>query len=122
VEGPLSTIYGSNATGGLINIITKTTPNKSITLQSEHQIESIGTLSNQVRVGFKAGNFGGTAYGRLFSYDQFPSDSLRILDEVVLADGSQIMQARYPWNPKEQKSAGGDLGYYFDDENSVRLK
>src|SRR5699024_3265320 len=42
VEGALSTIYGSNASGGVINIITKKSIEKNISINMEGHIENVG--------------------------------------------------------------------------------
>lgn len=53
VEGPLSVVYGSDAMAGVINIITRTAPEKSLTVQARLQEESVGS---EYAVGKGSGN------------------------------------------------------------------
>lgn len=122
VEGPLSAIYGNNAAGGVINIITKRSQLKTFEFSGEHQLESIGNRNNQLRFGFQKDKFFLAGYGRLFSYDQFPMDSLRLTERITLDNNQSIMQFKYPWNPKEQYSYGANASYSFNDDNRITLK
>jgi outer membrane receptor for ferrienterochelin and colicins len=122
VEGPLSNIYGSNAAGGVINIITKKSQINKFRLSSDHQWESIGIWNNQLTIGGQFGKFLVSGYGRYFTYDQYPTDSLRLFEDVELEDGSTISQPKYPWNPKEQYGFGGQLRYNINNDNSIIFK
>lgn len=113
VEGPLSNIYGSNAAAGVINIITEKTQLKKFRLGSQHQIESVGIKNHQATMGYKWGKLALNVNGRYFKYDQFPSDSLRIL-----VDGSP----KFPFNPKVQRSFGSQLRYDFKDDHNLVVK
>lgn len=99
VEGPMSTVYGSNALAGVINIITRTADNQGWRAGVNTYYESAGVYNGDFR--FSAGKkkyFFGLSGGRRF-FDGFSvNDSLR----------SQL------WKPKEQYN--GDLlyGYRFN--------
>ncbi|GLR16933.1 TonB-dependent receptor plug domain-containing protein [Portibacter lacus] len=113
VEGPLSNIYGSNAAGGVINIITKKSQLNTFALSVESQLESIGIQNHIANVGYKVGKLNLKAFGRFYKYDQFPSDSLRLYDEGV---------PRYPFNPKVQNGYGGLVRYDFNEEHNLVFK
>ncbi|TDH26112.1 TonB-dependent receptor [Segetibacter sp. 3557_3] len=55
VKGPASTLYGSEAVGGLINIITKE-PASAARLRVDFSGTSIGEYNTDVSTGFKVGN------------------------------------------------------------------
>jgi outer membrane receptor for ferrienterochelin and colicins len=48
VDGPLSTIYGTNATGGVINLITKTGSKYKSNISGAINAESIGSINSNV--------------------------------------------------------------------------
>lgn len=61
IEGPTSVYYGTDAMGGVINIITKKQPRKPLEAQFQTYYESIGALNLSGVTGLKRGN----TYGRL---------------------------------------------------------
>ncbi len=88
IEGSTSTIYGSNAMGGVINIITKKTQNHNVEGSARFYYETVGTYNVDARVGWQfKKNFLQISGGRYF-FDGFnTSDSLK---RFML------------WKPKEQ--------------------
>jgi outer membrane receptor for ferrienterochelin and colicins len=122
VQGPLSNIYGSNAAGGVINIITKKSQINTLSGQLGTQLESIGQQNHQGNIGYKIGRLTANAHGRYFHYNQYPQDSLRIIDKITLSDGNIITRSRYPFNPKMQSGIGGFLRYDITDESHLMLK
>lgn len=122
VEGPLSNIYGSNAAGGVINIITRQSQLKTWSINASTQLESIGTQNHQASVGFSKGKFRAEVSGRYFEYDQFAEDSMRLRETVTLPDGRSFLEAKYPWNPKVQHSLGASLKYKIDDNNTIMAR
>ncbi len=121
IQGPLSVIYGNNAAGGVINVITKKLQRKSFEILSDHQYESIGILQNQLRIGFADKAFHGSIYGRIFDYDQYPIDSLRIFDRIEQDNGTFLTLNRYPWNPKQQYSGGTYLAYQLSQDDLISV-
>jgi len=95
IEGSTSTIYGSNAMGGVINIITKKTQNHNIEGNTKFYYETVGTYNVDARVGWQfKRNFLQVSGGRYFFDGYNTSDSIK----------------RYKlWKPKEQYF--GELQY-----------
>lgn len=122
IEGPLSTIYGNNAAGGVINIITSNSQKKQFNLSGSSQLESIGAQNHLLNVGFQTKKWYADLRGRLFKYDKYPVDSLRLTEKYSLPDGTVNTRSKYPWNPKTQMSGGGTLKYHLDSENSLMVK
>lgn len=122
VQGPLSYLYGSNAAGGVINIITKSSQVDPWKMNIMAQAESIKQNTLQANVGYQKEKWTVGAYGRLFEYKQYPVDSLRLLEEVLLADSSTILRDKYPYKPKKQKNIGGHIRYDINEENHIVAK
>jgi len=96
VDGPLSTIYGTNATGGVINLITKTGTNYESNIKANIYAETVGVLNanayyntsvkgHRVSLGIHRNVFLG--------WDQY-ADSLKNAVKPIWRDVA--------WNPKEQ--------------------
>ena len=119
IEGAVSNIYGNNAGGGAINIITKKNQSETIKVNVESQIESIGQQNVQSTIGLKKNRFTGNIHSRYFNYSQFPIDSLRLVQRT---SESEVLQSRYPFNPKEQWGLGGFIRYDFDAEHFLLVK
>lgn len=122
VEGPLSNIYGNNAAGGVINIITRRNRSNGINVNLESQVESIGQQNHQAGLGYAWKDWTFETHGRYFEYDQFPTDSLRLTSKRELDDGTSITETRFPFNPKTQKSGGASLRYDLDENGHFLAK
>jgi len=95
IEGSTSTIYGSNAMGGVINIITKKTQNHTLEGNAKFYYETVGTYNFDARVGWQfKKNFLQVSGGRYF-FDGFNTNDS--MGRVKL------------WKPKEQYF--GELQY-----------
>lgn len=96
VEGPMSVIYGSNALGGVINIITKQNKYASIKAGADLYYENVGVYNANGRFNWKKNknavdlNFGRNFFGG-FALD--PN------------------ARRQDWKPKEQYNAGAQYAY-----------
>lgn len=112
VKGPMSVLYGSDALGGVINLITKSNKEEQWNGNATGYYESVGNYNTDISIGkgFKNSSLYFNA-GRNFFDGWSPNDSLR----------SQ------QWNPKEQyfanlkynKTVNGykmSLQYNFNDE------
>ena len=55
IEGPMSVLFGSNALGGTINIITKKNPTKAIDFQLNNYLETVGNANFGAALGLKNG-------------------------------------------------------------------
>lgn len=122
IEGPLSTIYGNNAAGGVINIITNQSQAKKWSLNAGSQIESIGSQNYLLDLGHQNKKWYLSAHGRYFKYDKYSIDSLRVIEKLTASDGTISTRSKYPWNPKIQQGIGGTVKYRLDPENSISLK
>lgn len=98
IEGPVSVLYGTNALGGVINIITKTDQKDKVQVGLNGYYESAGTYNFDAMAGFsKKRHYVGLSGGRYF-FDGFSTDnSFRDV----------------PWNPKEQYFGALKYGYRF---------
>lgn len=96
VEGPMSVIYGSNALGGVINIITKQNKYANLKAGADLYYESVGVYNANGRFNWKKNNSAfDVNLGRNF-FQGFAVDSdARRLD----------------WKPKEQYNAGTRYSY-----------
>jgi outer membrane receptor for ferrienterochelin and colicins len=122
VEGALSNIYGSNAAGGVINIITKRGQSSAWNGELRSQLESVGQQNYEASFGYRFRKWTANIHGRYFDYQQYPVDSLRLTDLVSFPDGTNFTRTRYPLNPKTQWSYGTFLRYQLDDESSIIAK
>lgn len=96
VDGPLSTIYGTNATGGVINLITKTGTNYESNIQGNVYAESVGVSNanayyNTSHKGHRVSL--GLHRNVFLGWDPY-SDSLKKAIKPIWRDVA--------WNPKEQ--------------------
>jgi len=87
LEGPSSVAYGTNALGGTINIITKKTQKKKISLGINTYYETIGQYNVSAKIGYKyKHNFFKISFGRNFFNGFSYTDTSRLKD----------------WKPREQ--------------------
>jgi outer membrane receptor for ferrienterochelin and colicins len=105
VQGALSSFYGSNASGGVINLITKKTQARPIELNVSSQLESVGIKSVSAKTGFRKGKFLMQLSGQSYSFSGYPVDSVR----------SSL------WHPKKQQSGQALLKYYIKSNQSLAL-
>jgi vitamin B12 transporter len=85
LRGPQSALYGSDAMGGVINIITKK-PETGKTASAKIEGGAYGTHSEQLSAGMSSGDFRMRASGSYFSTEGFSRRGDRDADE---ADGSE---------------------------------
>ena len=106
VEGPMSVIYGSNALGGVINIITENNSHSQYKTSVNSYYESIGTYNFNflTSIRHKKNTFEING-GRNFFGGYSLEDNTRSKE----------------WKPKEQYNAGGSY-YYSGEKTKLRLK
>lgn len=122
IQGPLSNIYGNNAAGGVINLITKKSQLNTFNGSVEGQVENTGIQNYQASIGFQQKKFRLGLSGRMFEYDKYSVDSLRLMEKIDLGNGNIQSVAKYPWNPKKQINFGVNFLYRVNDNNSITLK
>lgn len=82
VRGPCSFLYGSNAMGGVINILSKREKENGYSLSLNQSYGSFGTLIGDAGIGFKKNKFDG-----YFSYTHQQSSGSRPYSEFDLNNG-----------------------------------
>lgn len=98
IEGPMSVMYGTNALGGVVNIITKDEVEDDVYVNFNSYLESVGTYNFDIMTGFKYGksNFI-LSGGRNFFAGYSENKNSRSMD----------------WNPKEQYFSDWQYNYFF---------
>ncbi|HIP32282.1 MAG TPA: TonB-dependent receptor, partial [Crocinitomicaceae bacterium] len=99
VKGPASTLYGSEAIGGVINIITKnaqTAPLLSVDLMTTSWLETSADIALKTKIGKKANVLTGINY---FKYGNKRDDNNDGFTDVTLQDRISIFQK---WNFKRK--------------------
>ncbi|MEL6193847.1 MAG: TonB-dependent receptor, partial [Bacteroidota bacterium] len=119
IEGAMSAQYGSNASGGVINIITKKNQYEKLKIQSDNQYETLGIWNNSLTLSTKLDKFFVSVTGSRYDSQFAPDDSLRIYETQVLSDGSAIRTKKNPWNPKEQYGIEGKVRYNLTDSLTI---
>ena len=122
IEGAMSAQYGSNASGGLINVITKKTQLEKLRIESQNQWEDIGIQNNSLTIGGKIEGFNISATASRYSSQLAPVDSLRIFEIRETADGTAYNARLIPWNPKEQMGLEGNIAYRFSDSVNINFQ
>lgn len=111
VEGPLSVNYGTDALAGTINIITKKTREKGITVEINPYYETIGNYNLSGSVSFQLSKHSIAVDGGRNYFDGWSSqDQFVEFPKERLADTNRVKT----WKPKEQYFAG--LRYQFATE------
>lgn len=102
IEGPMSVIYGSDALGGVINLITKKEVKNKVEFDANSLVESPGTFNSDSRLAFKIKNVKvQTNIGRNFFNGYSTTGETRAFD----------------WKPREQYFS--DLNVAFRIKNSL---
>jgi len=104
IEGPVSAIYGNNALGGVINIITKASQLHPFEMDINHFAESIGKLGYDTRVGVRLGKSYVQLTGGLFDFNGYSADTLRSVF----------------FNPKSNHEVGALYRYIGKNEQSLK--
>ncbi|MCD4741470.1 MAG: TonB-dependent receptor, partial [Desulfobacteraceae bacterium] len=99
VKGPASSLYGSDAVGGVINIITKSSPDKSF-VSLENSVGSRGSQKHSISTGGSLGDFGGILN---YTYDK--------------SDAFHRMADRY-----REHIVHGSLDYNITPESTLTIK
>jgi outer membrane receptor for ferrienterochelin and colicins len=106
IEGAQSLLYGSEASGGVVNLITRKSQMDTLDAELSGQYESNGFRNLTAKLGYSKGKFTAQATGSLMQFVPL-SDSLSNRDQL--------------WNPKNQQSARLMLRYQADKNSEIRL-
>ncbi len=111
VDAPLSVNYGTNALGGVINLITKKSQLRRFDTQVNSQWESVGRLNLNAALGVRpAPKWQLRLQGGYNKFNGF--------DNVI--DSLESTERSFQWNPKEQYFAGGSLRHDFAKGSQIR--
>ena len=117
IEGPLSNIYGNNALGATINLISKTNQNEKVFVSAESYFESIGQYNLNGNVGFElGGNTLSTSIGRHYFDGWSSDDSFLEFPNDYYADSTRF----HYWKPKEQWFVKSN--YSFKTKSQLTIK
>lgn len=119
IEGAMSVQYGSNAAGGVINVIMKKSQLSRFQIRSLNQVENIGIRNHLLGIGFQQKKLFLSLDATRFISQFVPNDSLRIFETITLNDGSTYTSKKYPWNPKVQNGLNGTVRYRFSDSTKL---
>ncbi|MEM6633903.1 MAG: TonB-dependent receptor, partial [Bacteroidota bacterium] len=120
IQGAMSTQYGSNASGGVINLISQRGSANLVDVEGQAQYESVGVLNSSFSLKSRMGRFSARVGGGLNIIQTHPDDSLRLYEERVNLNGIEFQTKKYPWNPKRQVSLEGMLRYDINDSLHIR--
>lgn len=107
VDGPLSVQYGTNALGGVINLISRRSQINPIQIKAQGQWESQGVQDAQLRTGFRL----------------HPDWLLQFSGGLYDFEGYKQEEGRdFLWNPKFQYRAGALLRHNLSEDQQLRLQ
>lgn len=119
VAGSLSAQYGSNASGGVVNLITRREQSSPISVRAESQVEDLGIRYGSVGVGFQKGRWQVGGGMNLYEANFGSEAEYRQRRVDTLVDGSSVSVPVLPWNPKEQIGWRANAGVRL--KNELRL-
>lgn len=108
VKGPGSSIYGGNAMGGMINIISKT-PEDGVHGYAGMDYGSYNTIGANLGINFKKSSIFGGADGFFRKGDGFNAYPQEMQDSTTIA--APLLEYR----------GGGFIGWNIDDNNTIRF-
>lgn len=100
VQGPMSVMYGTNALGGVINLITST-PQKPITFSLRSYLESVGRYNISGNLGFSKKNHNAQITLARNFFQGWTPDADTSIDRFML------------WKPKRQYTADASYDYQY---------
>lgn len=99
IEGPMSAIYGTDALGGVVNIITQDHTNSRLDVNAATFYESVGVYNFDGSIGYKFGNSNILVSGGRNFFGGY--------SEIDTSRNKQ-------WKPKEQYIADWQFNHFFD--------
>ncbi|MEM6396646.1 MAG: TonB-dependent receptor [Bacteroidota bacterium] len=122
IPGSMSARYGSNAAGGVINLISKQTQPNAWRVDLSGQQESVGIERRSAIVGRQIGKFQVDVGYRDFNTDlgEGNVDTLRALEEVQIPGVDTFNRKVVPWNPKQQDGWHANVQFQLGKEGLIR--
>ena len=119
VEGAMSAQYGSNASGGVINVISRKSQLGDFSAESRNTVESVGIFNHSLGISGRSGSLSGRLNVSRIHYRFAPVDSFRLYETVEDGEGQFFTRRKIPWSPKLQHGVDGMLRYAPHDSLSV---
>lgn len=113
VKGPASSLYGSEAMGGIINVITKT-PTKAPLLSADYFVTSWGEQNFDTAIKFKAGSATSLFGLNYFTYSSLVDKNGDNFTDVTLQDRISIFN-KWNFERKENKVFSLAARYVYED-------
>lgn len=107
VKGASSTLYGSNALGGVVNIITKT-PADPFRLSASTRFSRYNTQNHRLSIGSKLGKFStqtSVDFEKTDGYDLFEGNSYRTQER----EDAAVVSERLSYSPTDKLQLEGNL-------------
>lgn len=111
IDAPLSVNYGTNALGGVINLITKKSQLNRFETQFDAGWESNGFANVNASLGVRP-------FDKLLLRVQGGYNEFRGFNSV--ADTLDATERSFQWNPKQQYYAGASVRYDFGEDQQIR--
>jgi len=113
IEGPLSVNYGTNALGGVINIITKRSQLKKFDLKMNSSLESTSEKQVDLSLGYRI--IPGLLFRAEGSYFDFAGYNSQEIQDT-------LYRRTFQWNPKEKRNLSGLLRYNFGEDGQLSYR
>lgn len=109
VKGAGSTLYGSNALGGVVNIITKT-PSRKLNLQASSRLSKYNARNHQASIGSKLGKFStqtSVSFDATDGYDLSESNNYRTQEK----EDALVVSEHLKYSPSPALLVEGNLSF-----------
>lgn len=111
VKGAASSLYGSNAVGGVVNIITKE-PSEPWSVNVNTRYSTLGEKVGSLSAGFKAGKLSGLTNAQYVQNDSIPLKNDGDYSKIYGSWNYNIKQ-QLIYKPTDNLKFTGKAGYYF---------
>ena len=111
VKGAASSLYGSNAIGGVVNIITKE-PSEPWSVNVNTRYSTLGEKVGSLSAGFKAGKLSGLTNAQYVQNDSIPLKNDGDYSKIYGSWNYNIKQ-QLIYKPTDNLKFTGKAGYYF---------